>query len=1368
MHSVFFQISAGFLPFVIVFILLALFMKKSRAVNAIVGGILAAAALTSFVFGMVNMPKAVDDKESEGEDLSLKLVYAVAGEGNTDRAKEMLDGLFAEEYFPEYTACLAGIYAMDSDTYMAKALYAKAASEAEGKYASETAAASALADAERAYYAAASADAPAKGAAYEDAKAELLKTVSDGIAAVLDGDDGKLCEKTAGYIAYADEVYESLISGEETDRDELKKQKRKLDKLMEENPVLLRYTPVRLARLKLQVMNGSFDDVAASVDGYSDYNELMIVSELYLDGDIRSKDFDENYAAPVAKRYQTVYDRLSEIYAEVYSDKGREERREASAQLKKLRTVIKSPELGLISEDLLDYTKENRAYDASKVYMQLAKIEHSFGNNSKFSEYLDRSIDTVGDCDDVDYTDPMYSLVSIITDKDDSERLKDVAGYVNAVLENTMTEIKPEKLPARPSDEDSGKGEVYAEADSDSDLEGDFAGQVNTYVSQKRMSVKIVSVDTTDFSKDGTVRAVVNISNNLYTSADKLKEAMGLKDCGSEIKDFKVEKVDYSGANILLCVDVSGSMSSNDKIEYLRSAIKLFAENKEDIENIALVTFSGMIEDDLPFGTSADELISAADSLYASGGTAIYSSLLASIDKFKAEDGVINSIIVMSDGLDGYPANMSEITENIQKPCAEKGITVYSIGFGTDADGAYLSSISSATGGAFLYAEDPGDGTELNQLSAFFEGLRAQILNQYTVTFKAVNTMDYTRTLEINLGGGNGLDRDTAKYYLGGGSDSMTEPEFDEDSPMVFSDKTVNGFTPKLYYKNGKTSTISLKGEGFKDTDSITVSLKGTSTTVEWDVAAKYKDATTIEIAVPAGIGVDVYDAYVTINGKTAVLHKGLSVFMQGDEKTVDFGEYRFVAYKKTVDKGSNTVTLSGFVTMNGWLSFAGDVQLKGDLSGKAITLIDMAGSTINYDSSSKGLAGTIASMGLPVYLVPMGSLTIYNDKIDGPSGLDIRVETFPLDHILVGKEIKFSELTAALYPTRAEIRFTNVYTNLPFADKVLRNEGLFTFDLEGGVTFTSDRIGCLIDFEYNPAEGFSGEKVSTKFGNFPVNIAKNEYKLYIDTVENDYEIMFKTELSFLDGFGLSLKWDNPADYANLGTHSNGLVPTEVKLYIDADINSTIAGVPVTWSDFSLGLVDIDTSKSPFYWVLEGGFNLSAVKVTAYKPLKGLEDYFGDVSVLKLDDAKVKLRLGNFYLGAEGEFKLLEELNVGEVEMDLGMFSYTSRLLNMNNEDVVGIRAKATIGPEWEFGKSKIELQGSVEIDGINRFIGVQGKVEFELTLKLWIVRVSSGRIEGELAIGVRRTASGTTAFVIKSSPWNADVVWPKNAAGKV
>ncbi len=1104
-----------------------------------------------------------------------------------------------------------------------------------------------------------------------------------------------------------------------------------------------------------------YKDIAASVSEDSDYDELLIVSELYLNKYVKQSNFSGDFSKQSMEKYKTVYDKLSEIYNNSYTDLDREERNEMKSQLAALKTVIKNPALGKIEEGLLEYANDEYSIDASKAYLQMAKIEHSLGNTIKSSQYIDRSIDTVGDCEDNDYTVPMYELVGIISDKDNPERLKDAATYVEQVLDNNMT--------VKMSDTSDYDNDDYDDDDDDEDssLAGDFASQMQTYVSQKRMSVNIVNVDTSSFENGGTIKATVNISDNLYNDPDELKAALKIEDCGVEITDFKVEKVDYSGANILLCVDTSGSMGG-DKIENLKNAIKLFLEDKADIEDVALVTFESNVLDHYPFGSSVDTLNSAADNIYSGGGTAIYHSLIYSIEQFSDNSGEINSIILMTDGQDGYWASSEEIEENVGIPCQEKGITVYTIGFGSDADGTYLEAIASATGGSYVYASDPTASSQVNQLEEFFKSLRAQILNQYIITYNVVDTLSYKRELKVSVG--ESLDSDRATYYISGTNDSIVEEEDGADSPVFLNNKAVYGFVPKLLFKNGKTMTASFKGDGFTADDRITITLKGNTTGIEWNLGTSFVDTNTLSITVPAGIGIDTYDVYASINGKIAVIKKGLSIFKQGSEQITDFGQYRFVSYVK--QKSGGTTTLSGYVTMNGWLNFNGDVMLSDSNSENSVVLTELNGSYVDYSAlSSTGLAKALATAGMNVELPPLGTITLHNS--DGKNDPEVKISF--LDFADFGEYFGFSGIEAKLFPNRIEFTAESGEADLPMADQILNgtSSNLFAFSLDKsmGITVSSSNINLTADIKISESDDWYK---SGNLGNMPLSISPANSEIHIDTYSNKYEFKFAAKLSFIDGkgVGVSAKWDSPDDGDSLSGKGNGLVPTMVKLYADIPVNTVIASVPVTFSGFSLGVEDIDISKNPFHWTLAGGCDIEAAKLSSVESLKGLTEYFGDVSVVSLDGAELKLSLGECFIKAKTKVKLLSKIDCGSVEINMGNFDYQSTLLNMDKQKVSGLMAKVSAGTDWDMKKGafsvNVDIKGSGEIDITNRFIGAQFSGSFKVDVKLWIVKMSSGdSVSGEIAIGIRVMSDGSPAFVIRSSPWNADVTWPKNS-GKV
>lgn len=123
-----------------------------------------------------------------------------------------------------------------------------------------------------------------------------------------------------------------------------------------------------------------------------------------------------------------------------------------------------------------------------------------------------------------------------------------------------------------------------------------------------------------------------------------------------------------------------------------------------------------------------------------------------------------------------------------------------------------------------------------------------------------------------------------------------------------------------------------------------------------YTLEAEYGDEGTYHLTIPGSPACGTYHLYVRIGGRLAVLDRELTIAAPEDERTVDFGPYRFTSYQRI--QGDGFVEMDGYVTLNSWLHFKGKVRLDGDLAGTSITLTDAYGSYIQYEEgSSLGLA---------------------------------------------------------------------------------------------------------------------------------------------------------------------------------------------------------------------------------------------------------------------------------------------------------------------------------------------------------------------------------------------------------------------------
>jgi len=238
--------------------------------------------------------------------------------------------------------------------------------------------------------------------------------------------------------------------------------------------------------------------------------------------------------------------------------------------------------------------------------------------------------------------------------------------------------------------------------------------------------------------------------------------------------------VPSSSATIMLALDVSGSMCSTDvkpnRITAAEQAATAFIRSQTGGPRIGLVVFSSTAVVLVPPTTDTGQLLSALGGLTTSFGTAIGEGILTSLDAIAQVDPSVaptgatvsrdrgagyadDVIVVLTDGSN----NRGIDPQTAAKEAAERGVRVFTIGYGTDnpaplacssaqfggfgggspgfggfggggagnpfdADYGALMHISRTTGGTFYRAQDAGQlATALAKLPAAFTIVRKHI-----------------------------------------------------------------------------------------------------------------------------------------------------------------------------------------------------------------------------------------------------------------------------------------------------------------------------------------------------------------------------------------------------------------------------------------------------------------------------------------------------------------------------------------------------------------------------------------------------------------------------------------------------------------
>jgi Ca-activated chloride channel family protein len=189
-----------------------------------------------------------------------------------------------------------------------------------------------------------------------------------------------------------------------------------------------------------------------------------------------------------------------------------------------------------------------------------------------------------------------------------------------------------------------------------------------------------------------------------------------------------IASVPTNEATIVLAIDVSGSMCSTDvapsRIEAAEAAAANFIGSQSSSTQIGIVAFSGFAEIVQPPTTDRNLLLDALHSLQTGRRTAVGSGILAAIDAIAEIDpNVAKSTSDTTPGVEPPPvpkgdyapeiivlltdgsSNAGPLPTAAAQEAADRGLRVYTIGFGT-ADGGALSASCAPN----LVGREPGGG----------------------------------------------------------------------------------------------------------------------------------------------------------------------------------------------------------------------------------------------------------------------------------------------------------------------------------------------------------------------------------------------------------------------------------------------------------------------------------------------------------------------------------------------------------------------------------------------------------------------------------------------------------------------------------
>ena len=251
------------------------------------------------------------------------------------------------------------------------------------------------------------------------------------------------------------------------------------------------------------------------------------------------------------------------------------------------------------------------------------------------------------------------------------------------------------------------------------------------------------------FTKDNFVAKVGNIDAPVLAAADIYgkyflqiqapnQTANGIYNFSVELVnitgtlDFEEPCIEYSNSNfdIMVSIDKSGSMGTNNKIDAAISAGKLFVDSFLSTDQLGVVQFNEsakllnqlLILDSLNRST----LINNIDVISTGGSTSIGDGLLKSQQElYSSRDNPDspNHIILLSDGIE----NTAPLMETIKPYLINNGTTVHVITIGSDATREDLEALAADTDGTYFHAFDPSSGDIPNDLAQIYRSIAEEI-----------------------------------------------------------------------------------------------------------------------------------------------------------------------------------------------------------------------------------------------------------------------------------------------------------------------------------------------------------------------------------------------------------------------------------------------------------------------------------------------------------------------------------------------------------------------------------------------------------------------------------------------------------------
>lgn len=177
--------------------------------------------------------------------------------------------------------------------------------------------------------------------------------------------------------------------------------------------------------------------------------------------------------------------------------------------------------------------------------------------------------------------------------------------------------------------------------------------------------------------------------------------------------------------NLVMLLDTSGSMRGG-KMENMRNAAAQFVEQMGDEDQLTIYAFNtepDLIIEGVQVGPDRAKIMNAILALEANGDTTLFDAIgdgAGSIERTNQAD-MTNAMVVLSDGMDTRSYRYGFTTDLVDY-ATDNNTTIFTIGYGGDADEDVLSTLAIEGNGNFYLGDEASIQAIYDEMSAAFGG----------------------------------------------------------------------------------------------------------------------------------------------------------------------------------------------------------------------------------------------------------------------------------------------------------------------------------------------------------------------------------------------------------------------------------------------------------------------------------------------------------------------------------------------------------------------------------------------------------------------------------------------------------------------